>query len=79
MQDTVTKEIINVCNLEYPHKLVIALKFELSPCLQSEVFILSQEGKHSKDSEEDGGKSAVMWPLQLAKHVLVILLSAALQ
>lgn len=56
MQDTVIKEIISVCNLEYPNTLAIALMFELSPCLQSKVFVLSQEGKHSKDSVEDGGK-----------------------
>lgn len=56
MQDTVVKEIISICNLEYPNTLVIALKFELSPCLQSQVFVLSQEGKHSKDNEKDGGK-----------------------
>lgn len=50
---------------------MIALKFELPPCLQSKVFC--QEGKCSKGSEEEGGKSAVVWSVQLAKHVLVML------
>lgn len=86
MQDTVIEEIISVCNVsnvypkkEYPSKLVITLKFELSPCLQGKVFVLSQEEKRSKGSEEEGGKSVVVWSVELAKHVLVILLCAALQ
>lgn len=64
MQDTVVKEIISTCNIESPNTLVIALKLELSPCLQSKVFVLSQEGKHSKDNEKDVGKSAVVWSVQ---------------
>lgn len=78
MHGTVIKEIISVCNLEYQSKLVIALKTESSSCLQSKVFVLSQERKHSKGSEEDGRKSAVVWSVQLAKHILVLLLCAAL-
>lgn len=58
---------------------MMTLKFELSLCLQGKVFLLSQEGKHSKGSEEEGGKSVVVWSVELAKHVLVTLLCAALQ